>query len=203
MNNLGHVLLWFGVLALMVVHLVWGELPLSMVEVWRPCRARGVPNWPKPLCGTCGFPDACGHRSWRVVGVVGHVDANVVSNPLAGPGVLGVTSGDPWGCACRVAGMGGAYLDFRVARMLWGFGTGGDGIAEIRFTCDHAGVRVDAELRGGSSRHVFAGIGQFEALQTFVFWGMGTFGRAPLWQSLAMLGWQGCLGFGCGGGPVG
>ena len=92
MNNLGHVLLWFGVLALMVVHLVWGELPLSMVEVWQALSGKGSSQLAQAVVWDVRVPRmlvaiaAGGLLAW-----LGMLMQTWFHNPLAGPGVLGVT----------------------------------------------------------------------------------------------------------------
>ena len=60
----------------MVVHLVWGELPLSMLEVWKALSGNEVPNWEAVVWDVCSrmLVVAAGGLLW-------YVDADVVSQP--------------------------------------------------------------------------------------------------------------------------
>ena len=196
MNNLGHVLLWLVVVALMVVHLVWGELPLSMLEVWKALSGKGSSQLAQTVVWDVRVPRmlvaiaAGGLLAW-----LGMLMQTWFHNPLAGPGVLGVTSGGSLGVAIAV--LLGWGVPTWISASLGCFGALAlVGMALRRFASPVTTLVFGLMLSyvvGAAVTFLQASAGS-EALQTFVFWGMGTFGRAPLWQSLAMLGVAGVFG---------
>ena len=117
-------------------------------------------------------------------------------NPLAGPGVLGITSGGSLGVALAVllglsmpAWMAASLGCFAVLLLI--------GVGARRFVSPVTtlvfGLMISYAVSAAVT--VLQSSATAEALQTFVFWGMGTFGKASVSQATLCLALQAGLGF--------
>jgi len=116
-------------------------------------------------------------------------------NPLAGPGVLGITSGGSLGVALAVllglsmpAWMAASLGCFAVLLLI--------GVGARRFVSPVTtlvfGLMISYAVSAAVT--VLQSSANAEALQTFVFWGMGTFGKASVSQATLCLALQAGLG---------
>ena len=116
-------------------------------------------------------------------------------NPLAGPGVLGITSGGSLGVALAVllglsmpAWMAASLGCFAVLLLI--------GVGVRRFVSPVTtlvfGLMISYAVSAAVT--VLQSSATAEALQTFVFWGMGTFGKASVSQATLCLALQAGLG---------
>jgi len=118
------------------------------------------------------------------LGISGLMMQTWFHNPLAGPSVLGVTSGAGMAVALVVlTGMGGGWLVNSIAAsvgswlalaLVWGVSTRFRGLASLLIF----GLMLNYVL--GALVTVLQAEAKENALQQFVFWGMGTFGQATL-----------------------
>ena len=116
-------------------------------------------------------------------------------NPLAGPGVLGITSGGSLGVALAVliglsipAWMAASLGCFAVLLLI--------GVGARRFVSPVTTLVFGLMISYAVSAvvTVLQSSATAEALQTFVFWGMGTFGKASVSQAMFCLALQAGLG---------
>ena len=116
-------------------------------------------------------------------------------NPLAGPGVLGITSGGSLGVALAVllglsipAWMAASLGCFAVLLLI--------GVGARRFVSPVTTLVFGLMISYAVSAvvTVLQSSATAEALQTFVFWGMGTFGKASVSQATFCLALQAGLG---------
>ena len=134
---------------------------------------------------------ACG----TLLGWLGLLMQTWFRNPLAGPGVLGITSGGSLGVALAVllgwslpAWMAAATGCFAVLVLI--------GVGARRFVSPVTTLVFGLMISYAVSAivTVLQSSATAEALQTFVFWGMGTFGKASLQQATFCVGIQALLG---------
>ena len=122
--------------------------------------------------------------SGTLLGWLGLLMQTWFRNPLAGPGVLGITSGGSLGVALAVllglalpAWMAAAVGCFAVLLLI--------GVGARRFVSPVTtlvfGLMISYAVSAVVS--VLQSSATAEALQTFVFWGMGTFGKASFLQA--------------------
>ncbi len=82
-----------ALLALFALNLFWGSIALSRRTSRRPCWAAAQTRWRPTSCCSC----ACRAPSWSCCwggALGGRVSAaNVFANPIAGPFVMGISSG--------------------------------------------------------------------------------------------------------------
>lgn len=126
--------------------------------------------------------------SGTLLGWLGLLMQTWFRNPLAGPGVLGITSGGSLGVALAVllglaipAWMAAAVGCFAVLLLI--------GVGARRFASPVTTLVFGLMISYAVSAvvTVLQSSATAEALQTFVFWGMGTFGKAGFIQAMSCM----------------
>ncbi len=124
--------------------------------------------------------------SGTLLGWLGLLMQTWFRNPLAGPGVLGITSGGSLGVALAVllglalpAWMAAAIGCFAVLLLI--------GVGARRFVSPVTTLVFGLMISYAVSAivTVLQSSATAEALQTYVFWGMGTFGKASFLQAMS------------------
>ena len=168
------------------LHLRWGEVPMDASDWWAALLGTGGPS---PLHATIlwevRMPRMLTAASAGVLlGWLGMLLQTWFRNPLAGPGVLGITSGGSLGVALAVlAGL---------TAPTWVAASAGCltvlvliAAAAKRFVSPVTtlvfGLMVSYAV--GSAVTLLQASASAESLQSFIFWGMGTFGKSTLWQA--------------------
>jgi len=179
-----HWLLGFGVfLALVLSHLIWGVVDIAVLEPLEGVHREillhvRIPRALAAVAAGAGL-SLCGLvlQTW-------------FGNPLAGPSVLGVSSGAGLGVALLVlVGLTSSWWATATAAMA------GSGLVLVlvlfvahRFRTATAllifGLMLNYVV--GAMITVLQAEAQQDALQQFVFWGMGTFGHGSLSTSLGL-----------------
>lgn len=186
------------VVALVVVHLLTGSLAMDGGEVWRALVGGRGPGLEASVVWQVRIPrilTACGAGAG--LALAGALMQTWFSNPLAGPSVLGVSSGASLGVACMVlAGWGGgaaAWGGWPSALIAAGAGAGavlGLLLLVSRRIAGPVTLLVFGLMLGyvvSAAMAVLQSQADPNALQRFVLWGMGTFGAAPLPVALVLL----------------
>ena len=133
--------------------------------------------------------------SGTVLGWLGLLMQTWFRNPLAGPGVLGITSGGSLGVALAVllglalpAWMAAAVGCFAVLLLI--------GVGARRFVSPVTTLVFGLMISYAVSAvvTVLQSSATAEALQTYVFWGMGTFGKASFLQATSCMTLQVLMG---------
>ena len=189
MNHRSPVAMMFAcimLLCLAFLHLRWGEVSMDAAEWWGA------------LCGT-GRPSSL-HTTilWEVrmprmltaiaagvlLGWLGMLLQTWFRNPLAGPGVLGITSGGSLGVALAV--LTGLTMPTWIAAS--------SGCLTVLVFIAAAAKRFVSPVTTlvfglmvsyavGSAVTLLQASASAESLQSFIFWGMGTFGKSTMWQA--------------------
>ena len=141
------------------LHLRWGEVPMGAAEWWGALCGTGEPSslhntilWEVRLPRTLTAIAAGALLGW-----LGMLLQTWFRNPLAGPGVLGITSGGSLGVALAVlTGLTMPTWDRSVCRVFDGVGVDCGCSQTVCVPGDHVGLRVDGELRRGVGRNVVA-----------------------------------------------
>ena len=171
------------------LHLRWGEVPMGTGEWWEALCRKGEPSalhttilWEVRLPRTLTAISAGVLLGW-----LGLLLQTWFRNPLAGPGVLGITSGGSLGVALAVL--------TGLAMPTWIAASAGCltvlaliAAAAKRFVSPVTtlvfGLMVSYAV--GSAVTLLQASASAESLQSFVFWGMGTFGKATMWQATSL-----------------
>lgn len=179
-----------AILILSISHLIWGSTELDWSELisWFSGDSK--------LGGTVFFEVRLPRVLMAIaagsgLGIAGLMMQTWFHNPLAGPSVLGVTSGAGMAVAVVVlTGMGGGWLANALSASI------GSWLALALV------LLVSRQFRGLASLLIFGLMLNYvlgalvtvlqaeaaeNALQQFVFWGMGTFGQATLLTSWVVL----------------
>ncbi len=176
--------------ALGEVEIVWGELLGALltggeVNELHATIVKEV-RWPRALTAM---------TSGTLLGWLGLLMQTWFRNPLAGPGVLGITSGGSLGVALAVllglalpAWMAAAMGCFAVLLLI--------GVGARRFVSPVTTLVFGLMISYAVSAvvTVLQSSATAEALQTYVFWGMGTFGKASFLQATYCVALQLLLG---------
>ncbi|MEC7476538.1 MAG: iron chelate uptake ABC transporter family permease subunit [Bacteroidota bacterium] len=176
--------------ALGEVEIVWGELLGALltggeVNELHATIVKEV-RWPRALTAM---------TSGTLLGWLGLLMQTWFRNPLAGPGVLGITSGGSLGVALAVllglalpAWMAAAIGCFAVLLLI--------GVGARRFVSPVTTLVFGLMISYAVSAvvTVLQSSATAEALQTYVFWGMGTFGKASFLQATSCVALQLLLG---------
>ena len=176
--------------ALGEVEIVWGELLGALltggeVNELHATIVKEV-RWPRALTAM---------TSGTLLGWLGLLMQTWFRNPLAGPGVLGITSGGSLGVALAVllglalpAWMAAATGCFAVLLLI--------GVGARRFVSPVTTLVFGLMISYAVSAvvTVLQSSATAEALQTYVFWGMGTFGKASFLQATSCVALQLLLG---------
>ena len=176
--------------ALGEVEIVWGELLVALltggeVNELHATIVKEV-RWPRALTAM---------TSGTLLGWLGLLMQTWFRNPLAGPGVLGITSGGSLGVALAVllglalpAWMAAAIGCFAVLLLI--------GVGARRFVSPVTTLVFGLMISYAVSAvvTVLQSSATAEALQTYVFWGMGTFGKASFLQATSCVALQLLLG---------
>lgn len=197
----GHMAVLLGALTILVVfHLMTGSVALSLAEVADGVRGEGR-----------GALIVRAIRVPRILTAIGAGAGLAISgllmqtfflNPLAGPSVLGVTTGASMGVALAVLGghAVGAAMGLPVLAVAACLG-GAAVLAVIFFVAMRHGGTVRLLVFGlmlsyavGALVTVLQAEAAKTALQAFVFWGMGTFGNGTVGNGVMLLGAVGLAG---------
>jgi len=196
LNGRVHVFGWAVAAGLLAaLHLAWGPVDLTVTEVWRALwegeGTHGIllreVRLPRVLtaAGAGAALALCGLalQTW-------------FHNPLAGPSVLGITSGASLGVALAVL----AGWTWHTG---WGFGASTAGavlgagavLLLVLFVASRHHAPVTLLVFGLMLGHVVGAVtsvlqveARSEALQRFVLWGMGSFGSTGLGASVFLVG---------------
>lgn len=184
-----HRIIWMAtavILILSISHLLWGSTSLE----WG-----SLGSWfsSSPELSATVFFEVRLPRVLMAIaagaglGISGLMMQTWFHNPLAGPSVLGVTSGAGMAVAIVVlTGMGGGWLANAMAAsvgswlalgLVWVVSTRFRGLASLLIF----GLMLNYVL--GALVTVLQAEAREKALQQFVFWGMGTFGQATLFTA--------------------
>ncbi|MEY3010046.1 MAG: hypothetical protein RLZZ314_688 [Bacteroidota bacterium] len=174
---------WMLGLLLVLVQLAWGEVSLSWTEVWDGLR--GTHPLAEAVLLQVRLPRVLAAASTgMLLASAGLVMQTWFRNPLAGPGVLGVTSGGSlgvavglltgWAIPVWISAAAGCLLV--LLGVAWAARRFASPVTTLVF-----GLMVSYAV--GAVVTLLESRAEAEALQSFVFWGMGTFGRAALWQA--------------------
>jgi len=179
-----------------VLHVAFGEVAMTGAELISALTGKTSEVLHETVLWKVRIPRAAAAAaSGAILGWLGLLMQTWFRNPLAGPGVLGITSGGSLGVALAVlAGWTlpswvAASVGCIVVLVLIGLGSRrfSSPVTTLVF-----GLMISYAV--GAAVAVLQSSASAEALQTFVFWGMGTFGRAALWQALALVVLAGILG---------
>ena len=182
--RLSHWLLGFGVfLSLVLSHLIWGVVDIAVFEPLEGvhCEILLHVRIPRALAAVAAGAG---------LSLCGLVLQTWFGNPLAGPSVLGVSSGAGLGVALLVLmGLTSSWLATATAAM-----AGSALVLILVLFVAHRFRTATALLIFGLMLNYVVGAmitvlqagAQQEALQQFVFWGMGTFGHGSLATSLGL-----------------
>ena len=178
------------------LHLRWGEVPMGAAEWWGALCGTGEPSslhntilWEVRLPRTLTAIAAGALLGW-----LGMLLQTWFRNPLAGPGVLGITSGGSLGVALAV--LTGLTMPTWIAASA--------GCLTVLVLIAAAAKRFVSPVTTlvfglmvsyavGSAVTLLQSSASAESLQSFVFWGMGTFGKSTMWQATSL----GALAFAC------
>ncbi|MDG1675276.1 MAG: iron ABC transporter permease [Flavobacteriales bacterium] len=194
--SLRGIVVSFMVLALVAMHMLLGEVEMTPWEVFRAATGHSESELNEVILRTVRIPRTLAAlASGVLLAWLGLLMQTWFRNPLAGPGVLGITSGGSLGVALAVLlGWGiptwlGASVGCLAVLVLIGVGA-------RRFVSPVTtlvfGLMISYAVSAAVT--VLESSASAESLQSFVFWGMGTFGKATLWQALALLIAVGMLG---------
>lgn len=172
------------------LHMRLGEVPMDGSGWWDALLGTGTPSsLHTTVLWEVRIPRALTALAAGVLlGWLGMLLQTWFRNPLAGPGVLGITSGGSLGVALAVltgltmptwiAASAGCLV---VLLMIAG--------AAKRFASPVTtlvfGLMVSYAV--GSAVTLLQASASAESLQTFTFWGMGTFGKSTMWQAGSMV----------------
>ena len=190
-------LVFLLMLLALVLHVALGEVDIAWGELLGAFLTGGEVNelhativeevrWPRALTAM---------TSGTLLGWLGLLMQTWFRNPLAGPGVLGITSGGSLGVALAVllglalpAWMAAAMGCFAVLLLI--------GVGARRFVSPVTTLVFGLMISYAVSAvvTVLESSATAEALQTYVFWGMGTFGKASILQSTSCVALQLLLG---------
>ena len=171
-------LLILAMLLALGLHVAFGEVDIAWSElVHAVMTGEGINGMHATIVREVRLPRAltamaCG----TLLGWLGLLMQTWFRNPLAGPGVLGITSGGSLGVALAVLlliGVGARRFVSPVTTLVFGL------------MISYAVSAIVTVLQSSATA---------EALQTFVFWGMGTFGKASFLQAMSCLTLQVLLG---------
>ena len=175
--------------ALGEVEIVWGELLGALltggeVNELHATIVKEV-RWPRALTAM---------TSGTLLGWLGLLMQTWFRNPLAGPGVLGITSGGSLGVALAV--LLGLALPAWMAAAMGCFAVLLIGVGARRFVSPVTTLVFGLMISYAVSAvvTVLQSSATAEALQTYVFWGMGTFGKASFLQATSCVALQLLLG---------
>ena len=178
--------IWMAVAAILILsisHVMWGSTSLEwgLLGTW----FSSSPELPALVFFEVRLPRVLmAIAAGAGLGISGLMMQTWFHNPLAGPSVLGVTSGAGMAVAIVVlTGMGGGWLANSMAAsvgswlalgLVWLVSNRFRGLASLLIF----GLMLNYVL--GALVTVLQAEAREKALQQFVFWGMGTFGQATL-----------------------
>lgn len=178
-----------AVALLVGLHVFLGEVNMNPREVLAAAWGRPSSELHQTVLWEVRFPRVLTAASSGVLlAWLGLLMQTWFRNPLAGPGVLGITSGGSLGVAVAVL-LGWALPTWIAASvgcfavlLLIGF-------AARRFmspvTTLVFGLMVSYAVSAAVT--VLESSATAESIQAFVFWGMGTFGKATFWQAVSLV----------------
>lgn len=177
------------VLTLIGLHLFVGEIDMSPLEVLLGMLGQSTDSLHNTVMQTIRMPRVItAATSGVLLASLGLLLQTWFRNPLAGPGVLGITSGGSLGVALALL-LGWALPPWLAASagclavlVLIAFGARrfASPVTTLVF-----GLMISYAV--GAVVTILESSASAESLQSFVFWGMGTFGKATLWQGGTLL----------------
>jgi iron complex transport system permease protein len=190
MKQVGLVSVGFVFVLFAALHLFWGDHGMSATEVMRALAGDSHSELHRAIVWDIRVPRlltamaAGGMLAW-----LGMVMQTWFHNPLAGPGVLGITSGGSLGVALSVL-LGWGLPSWLPASVGCLVALGLVGWAMKRFASPVTTLVFGLMLSYavGAAVTILEASASSDALQSFVFWGMGTLGKSSLWQSWTLLG---------------
>ncbi len=183
------LLVLLAVVLLVGLHVFLGEVNMNPREVLAVAWGRSSSELHQTVLWEVRFPRVLTAASSGVLlAWLGLLMQTWFRNPLAGPGVLGITSGGSLGVAVAVL-LGWALPTWIAASagcfavlLLIGF-------AARRFmspvTTLVFGLMMSYAVSAAVT--VLESSATAESIQAFVFWGMGTFGKATFWQAVSLV----------------
>ena len=179
------------------LHVAMGEVDIAWSElVHAVLTGEGINGMHATIVKEVRVPRAVTAMvSGTLLGWLGLLMQTWFRNPLAGPGVLGITSGGSLGVALAVllglalpAWMAAAVGCFGVLLLI--------GVGARRFVSPVTTLVFGLMISYAVSAivTVLQSSSTAEALQTYVFWGMGTFGKASFFQAMSCMTLQVLLG---------
>lgn len=183
------ILVLLAVVLLVGLHVFLGEVNMNPREVLAVAWGRSSSELHQTVLWEVRFPRVLTAASSGVLlAWLGLLMQTWFRNPLAGPGVLGITSGGSLGVAVAVL-LGWALPTWIAASagcfavlLLIGF-------AARRFmspvTTLVFGLMMSYAVSAAVT--VLESSATAESIQAFVFWGMGTFGKATFWQAVSLV----------------
>ncbi len=162
----------------------WGSASLGLSDVWDALFFRGKP-FVEDVVWQIRVPKACSaFLSGMSLAVSGLVLQSVFRNPLAGPFVLGVSSGANLGVALvLLAGLGNGTLGVVPGAAVGAFFVVLAVLFASRFVAYSASLLIVGLMVGYFVDAVVAFLmsaSSAESLRGFVSWGLGSFSRVPL-----------------------
>ncbi len=181
---LGMLLLAVPVCLLLAGTVFWGSASLGLSDVWDALFFRGKP-FVEDVVWQIRVPKACSaFLSGMSLAVSGLVLQSVFRNPLAGPFVLGVSSGANLGVALvLLAGLGNGTLGVVPGAAVGAFFVVLAVLFASRFVAYSASLLIVGLMVGYFVDAVVAFLmsaSSAETLRGFVSWGLGSFSRVPL-----------------------
>ena len=183
---------WWTMLLLalgLVLHLLLGEVSMGWSEWMQAIVGKSTSSLHSVVLWEIRIPRALTAISAGILlGWLGMLMQTWFRNPLAGPSVLGITSGGSLGVAMSVL-LGLAFPAWMAAAGGCLLVLGLIGLGAKRFASPVTtlvfGLMISYAV--GATVTVLQSSASAESLQTFVFWGMGTFGKATLNQATICL----------------
>lgn len=184
------------VLVLAGLHVFLGEVTMSPLEVVHAVTGQPDDELHDVVLRTVRIPRMLtAAASGLLLAWLGLLMQTWFRNPLAGPGVLGITSGGSLGVALAVllgwgmpSWLAASVGCFAVLVLI--------AVGSRRFaspvTTLVLGLMISYAVSAAVT--VLESSATAESLQSFVFWGMGTFGKSTLWQAVVLGGWVVVLG---------
>lgn len=176
-----HVGLMVCLLALSMSHLLWGEVEIDVASLWKATSE--INSTTRTILFEIRLPRVImAIAAGAGLGVAGLLLQTWFHNPLAGPSVLGISAGAGMGVAIMVlAGLGTGWIantlgatvgSWSVLLMVLVVASRFRGLASLLIF----GLMLNYVL--GALITILQAEAPKDALQQFVFWGMGTFGQS-------------------------
>lgn len=204
------ILLFFALnMLLIAANLIYGSVSIPLQDIWAVLSGSAKSSVYHTIILEVRFPQlVTAMLSGIALSVSGLLMQTLFKNPLAGPGILGVSSGASLGVALlSMGGLGAVLSPFWVssANLLTAFLGAFVVLAIIILFASILRSHVALLIAGimiGYTISAIIGFLQFvatkEALQNFVLWGMGNYSQVerhqlPLFSSIILIGFVGSI----------